>query len=230
MCMPTTDEVVETVRQHLNGAMQWVKQQPWGPHPADDAPMAVWTRAVKTALCNACRAAWGACNDPYIFATQVGHIDQDEWLIADGQFDILQVGQPGRAAHETEFLFDVACLRYEEPWPTGQQVLLAAESEWNMTRQEILRDFAKLLVARAQLRVFVYNQDAVPFEDLAHYINQCGDTQAGDTYLLAAFGTAPGTPPIVYYRIDAHRREAAHQCELAPIQGNYYPRFSTPMP
>ena len=76
----------------------------------------------------------------------------------------------------------------------------------------------------------VYNRDHVSFDELANYIQQCGDTQAGDTYLLAAFGTAPANPRIVYYRIDAHQRQAEDQCELAPILGDWYPGFGPPQP
>ena len=225
MCMPTKDQVIEAVRQCLNEANHWVFQNT--PEPRRNV---LWTRPVKTALCNACRAAWGACVNPiFIRATDVGYVDPGLWQYEPNQplanrFVTVEPGDPGRAADRTEWLYDVICL--QGTWPVHQKVLLVAESEFG-GKEKVLEDFAKLLVARAQVRVLVCDLSSMPdVAVLAGLINQCEDTQPGDTYLLAAFGDPPDIPRIVYYRIDAHIREAAHQCELAPIAGDYYPGWA----
>lgn len=174
MCAPTKDQVIQHICQRLDAANHWVLQQTR--HDRD----ALWTRPVKTALCNACHAAWGACSPIWICATGVDHRDSNS-------------PKPGRAAHQGEWLYDVTCFQYEEPWPTGQKVLLVAEVEWGgrsspgAARAAVLEDFAKLLVARAGIRVMVYNLDHIPIADLVDYIHQCPDSQPGDAYLFAAF-------------------------------------------
>ena len=63
-----------------------------------------------------------------------------------------------------EFLYDVCFLvtgdRNTDGWFTPEtplkQALLVLESEWKRNRQEILYDFSKLLIARAELRSLVF--------------------------------------------------------------------------
>ena len=107
---------------------------------------------------------------------------------------------PDRAAHQGEWLYDVTCFQYEEPWPTGQRMLLVAEVEWGGKKPHaaVLEDFAKLLVARAEMRVMVYNQKHAPIDELVGYVRQCHDSQIGDTYLIAGFASNQ----ILYHRID----------------------------
>lgn len=203
MCTPTKDQVIHEVRQHLDAANLWVLEHT--PHNRD----VFWTGPVKTALCNACHAAWGACNSMWICATGVGHRDPKKWRFdptkryaRDRFVSIEPVVPPSqdRAAHQGEWLYDVTCFQYEEPWPTGQRMLLVAEVEWGgrNAHAAVLEDFGKLLVARAELRVMVYNQDDVPICELAGYIRQCLDSQVGDTYLIAGFAANQ----IFYHRID----------------------------
>lgn len=77
---------------------------------------------------------------------------------------------------------------------------MVAEVEWGggNAHAAVLEDFAKLLVARAQIRVMVYNQADVPIDELATYVRECQDSQVGDTYLIAAFAANQ----IFYHRID----------------------------
>ena len=89
--------------------------------------------------------------------------------------------------------------------------------------------FARLVAAgRPPVRAFVYNQVDLQYDTAVQCIQQGGDGRIGNTYLLAAFGDADAldTPRIVYYRIDAHQRQAADQCELAPIAEDYYPGWA----
>jgi len=66
---------------------------------------------------------------------------------------------------------------------------LAVESEWSMSEYDLLYDFRKLLVSRADLRVMIFQTPTL----YAHYwlellrkeINQYSGTQKGDRYLLA---------------------------------------------
>ena len=233
MCMPETDQVVQILRQHLNSAMNWVKTQAIRLQQqgiaGNDACLRCWTRAIDAALCHASIDVWGGCNPLRICATApLGKPAQETvchqmLLQHQGHICSTQFGPYADLGNnEHEWLFDVTCLKYEGEWPTQQKVRLVAEVEWS-GENKIRNDFAKLLVTRAEVRVMVYHQHCMEFDRLAEYIHQCEDTQLGDTYLLAAFGDAPDTPRIVYYRIDAHKRGAASQCELAPIAEDYYP-------
>lgn len=202
MCTPTKDQVIQHIRQNLDMAIGWIHEH------AAARPPAFRTRPVKTALCNACHAAWGACGTMSIFATQVGHHDPDYWYDPEQPylFATIPVPEPGdppnpdRAAHQGEWLYDVTCLRYDEPWPTQQKNLLVAEVECGGrdSHAAVLDDFGKLLVVRAELRVMVYHEAHAPIEELAGYIQQCRDSQVGDTYLLATFADNQ----LTYHRID----------------------------
>ena len=152
MCTPTQDQVIQKVRERLDAANQWVLQHTL--HHKDT----LWTGPVKTALCNACHAAWGACSPIWVCATHIGHCDPNEWSYdptrrrLQDRFVCIEPPNPNRAAHQGEWLYDVTCLRYEQPWPTQQKVLLVAEVEWgsngsaSQKRAAVLEDFAKLLV------------------------------------------------------------------------------------
>ncbi len=210
MCTPTKDQVIQEIRQHLNAANHWVLQR----KPPRDV---YWTSPIKTALCNACHAAWGACNPISIRATGVGPRDPNDWVYYNGLVPVPH-DRPNCAAGYGEWLYDVTCLQQEGSWHTPlQRVLLVAEVEWGGQRK-ILEDFSKLLLARSEIRVMVCN-DFIGFDTLlADRIHRCQDTRPNDTYLLAAFGAVPNVPRIVYYRIDAHQG----QCELDPIPSDYY--------
>lgn len=62
----------------------------------------------------------------------------------------------------------------------------------------VLEDFAKLLVARAGMRVMVCNQDHAPIDELAEYVRLCHGSHIGDTYLIVGFAAND----LVYHRID----------------------------
>lgn len=209
--MPEKDDVIQSIRAHLNDAMAQVQAQ----HP--NAGLGFWTSQVKTALCNACIQVFPG--PLHIYANGVAPINE-----------------PNVIHEQREFLYDVTCLRTHpqngEHW---QNSLLIAECEWS-NQQNIVFDFKKLLLTRAQVRVMIYHYHSgggaiqMPFDILANYINQYHDAEPGDTYLLAGFKSQQIDPRIVYYRIDAHQRQAEDQCELAPIQGDWYPGLGPPQP
>ena len=66
---------------------------------------------------------------------------------------------------------------------------MAAECEWGHERA-VYNDFEKILIARADVRVMVFDgarlQDDDKFREMETFIRRYRHTQAGDTYLLAA--------------------------------------------
>ena len=97
-------------------------------------------------------------------------------------------------------MFDVTCLQYDDEG-YQKRVVLAAECEWNPNEEELWADFEKLLVARAEVRVMIFDGDRWRTDNpvFARYICRSKQTQEGDTYLLAGF-TSEG---FEYVRIDA---------------------------
>ena len=122
------------------------------------------TVEVKTALCAACNKN----KKVYTFATGVDSAHGDEWL------------------------YDVTALRYNKP--KGDYIIrtvLVAESEWGCER-EILNDFQKLMVARADVRVMVFDGTQKPryrkfFKIFAKHIAKCEQSKQGDIWLFAAW-------------------------------------------
>ena len=144
-----TDALITSVRKKLDGLKLAGKTD------------ACATKAVKTALCEACRE-WNG--DTKLYATGVEEIDDGEWL------------------------YDVTCLLHDADYI--KQIPLVAESEWKGPRG-IYHDFQKLLLARADLRVMVFDGGYFPeedkFETLKPHIERCEVTEPGDAYLLAAW-------------------------------------------
>lgn len=146
----------------------------------DEWPLSKWTRQVKTAVCEACRALDEGC---YLAASNVTRMK-------DG----------GEPADGGEWLFDVSCLQYDNEGYL-KRVVLAAECEWSLDEDELWGDFEKLLVARAEVRVMIFDGDRWDTNNpgFARYIGRSDQTQEGDTYLLAGY-TSEG---FEYVRIDA---------------------------
>ena len=141
---------------------------------------AVDTVPVKTALCEACKTI----NRVFAYSSKV------ERPPADGG----------------EWLFDVTGLLYDDDGYLRRTVLVA-ESEWGPWK-EIYSDFEKLLTARADVRVMVFDGGQNPgyreiFETFATYIARCEQSQAGDIWLFAAW-----TPDrFHFHRIDAFQSQ-----------------------
>ena len=95
-----------------------------------------------------------------------------------------------------EFLCDVCFLvtagrhqqGYFAPQNPLKKVLLVLESEWEKDAENILFDFTKLLIARAELRVFVCAVDSKSFEpileDIKAAINAFTQVAKSDRYLI----------------------------------------------
>ncbi|MCY4560655.1 MAG: hypothetical protein OXF79_30685 [Chloroflexi bacterium] len=124
---------------------------------------------VKIALCCAVRAATVGTNGLFICTNGV-----------DGQY-----------AEGREWLYDVACLQYadeEFPFPLARGYM-AAECEWGR-EQSVFDDFQKLLVARADVRIMVFDGTCIgddKFVVMESLIQGYRHTQTGDSYLLAAW-------------------------------------------
>ena len=146
-----------------------------------NAGKAIWTKEVTTTLCNACKA----CNPNFHFC-------------AKGVAGVAESG---------EWLYDVTCLMYDGD-DYLKKIPLVAECEWG-DQDKIYYDFEKLLLARADVRVMVFDSkywapDDDKFEEFAKYTCKYDHTQTGDTYLFAAW-----TPDkFDYRRIDAYQLTA----------------------
>ena len=119
--------------------------------------------SVKTALCNAYR---------------------------DRQFHRCATGVDKGAADGGEWLYDVLCLRYtRKGWL--RRVVMVAECEWG-NQDQIWYDFEKLLVARADLRVMVFDGRVKPgypeiFQTFNRYIQKHKHSDRRDAWLFAAW-------------------------------------------
>ena len=146
-------------------------------HELHNKSVVDWTKEVKTALCKACK-----------------NHDRQFKLYASGMNNVVDGG---------EWLYDVTCLSYDAGGYL-KRIPLVAESEWG-SRNDVHDDFEKLMLARADVRVMVFDgrrygtSKEARFEEFAKYISECDRTETGDTYLLAAW--TPGK--FAYYRIDA---------------------------
>ena len=95
-----------------------------------------------------------------------------------------------------EFLYDVCFLVTAGRHPQGnfapqhplKKVLLVLECEWERKTEDILFDFTKLLIARAELRVFVFSVNIERFEpileDIKAAINAFTRVIKSDRYLI----------------------------------------------
>ena len=122
-----------------------------------------WTRAVKTKLCKIGRDQFGC---------DVGARDVNK---ADRKFG--------------EWLYDVIWLNYD---CNGRviDVPLVAECEWGRL-EEIYDDFDKLLLARASVRLMIFDGDYTPgsvsiTEELVKRVREFNGSRTEDAWLLAA--------------------------------------------
>ena len=85
-----------------------------------------------------------------------------------------------------EFLYDVTWLKTTDGMADGRitQVSLVAEIEWG-DKGDVWYDFQKLLVARAGVRVMIFDNHEGLLEELHTHIRQYA--HGGDRYLLAQY-------------------------------------------
>ena len=104
----------------------------------------------------------------------------------------------------SEWLYDFTSLKYRDD--CLKRTILVAECEWK-NNEEIDKDFKKLLLARADVRLMIFECGAEQvngiIEWLHRYINEFDQTQPDDTYLFAAFiNNEVDGDRFDYYRID----------------------------
>ena len=114
-----------------------------------------------------------------------------------------------------EWLYDLVWFDMDEneSWESKKHwsVALVAECEWKRIKWEIQQDFEKLLLARAALRVMVYDRSGrnpLCPTDLRKWVELFEGTQVGDAYLLVTY---EGAGPWRYHQIVVR----AHGAELA---------------
>ncbi len=98
-------------------------------------------------------------------------------------------------ADQGEWLYDMVWLQNNEPHVV--EVALILESEWALRVRDILEDFQKLLVARAEHRVMIFQQETSQrVGDVAAHldaqISAFRGTQPGDRYLLLGLDWSTG--------------------------------------
>ena len=135
------------------------------------SPNSVWTLDVKTAL-----GITGKAHDCWVCSA----------------------GVPAHACDSGEWLYDVAWLSYQ---PDGEEYLLSAdlvvECEWNPGFDHLDEDFQKLLLARATVRLMIFDGgNAAGANRLANHLARqvaafrC--SRDDDVWLLAAWVGDPG--------------------------------------
>lgn len=123
----------------------------------------VWTKGIKTELC----------------------------MIGRGKFSYT-VGASGIAESDRdhgEFLYDVTWLEYDDDFVTDAH--LVAECEW-LGGVDIDEDFQKLLLARASVRLMIFDSGYRPGSEgtaahLAEQVRKFKHSREEDTWLLAAW-------------------------------------------
>ena len=153
----------------------------------EDQGYGVWTTAVKTELCKIGRDRFGY--SVYARANEVAKAYRD-----DG-----------------EWLYDVAWLEYEKnkhgkPARPLVDAPLVAECEW-YNEGDIKDDFEKLLLARAGVRLMIFDGDRAggskkTAEQLARMVREFNGSRAEDAWLLAAWEGKPEDWSFRYFTIE----------------------------
>lgn len=175
------DIIIRSVQNCLDGMLNKTE----GVSPDQLELPSWWTRQTMIALCG-----WGLRKGFHVCASKM----KDE-------ADMIELAQKCGGKIQGEWLNDFTCLDHnDDGWL--KRIPLVAESEWNDKKDEIEKDFKRLLVARADVRVMVFNGnryrtdesrssqgktsiESGGLEKFTKYINECEHTQAGDTYLQA---------------------------------------------
>ena len=161
---------------------------------ADEIANAHWTSGVKNAL-----RCTGMCFGYEIYATINNNLLPDE---------LQQEYEPPNAG---EWLYDV-CLS-DVSQNNHWHMAVVAECEWG-NREFIKEDFEKLLVARACLRVMIYNGSNIGAREFCQWVDLHEGTQAGDTYLLAEYQEREDTQFPFQYRHIVVRTSSSELIEI----------------
>jgi hypothetical protein len=125
----------------------------------------IWTQEIKTAL---------------------GRVARDHY-----QFYVCASGCEG--PNQGEWLYDMVWLQNDDPHVVA--VPLVLESEWSVKLKDIMEDFQKLLLARAEHRVMIFQQETTQqvyqvVEKFEAQVSAFRGTQPRDRYLLLGFDWA----------------------------------------
>ena len=142
----------------------------------------IWTKAVKTKLCEIGRGRFG-----YRVHARTNEVDE---AYRDGG----------------EWLYDVTWLEYEKSGRGLVDAPLIAECEWG-DFEDIVEDFEKLLLARAGVRLMVFDGNYKPGskeigERLAGKVREFNGSRAEDAWLLAAWERSDDGWSFKYFTIE----------------------------
>ena len=164
----TPDCLVNKIVDEFRSMEEEIQQRDSGDRPQSDEP---WTREILTTLCNL-----GKC------------LNYEAWAAGTYRNPV-----PNEYRERGEFLYDVSWRKLDN---CGRIISfpMVAESEWGGLKK-IEYDFQKLLIARAQVRVMVYDGGAASKRNkknqpilnrLREQVGAFNGTQ-GDTYLLIPY-------------------------------------------
>jgi hypothetical protein len=121
----------------------------------------------------------GATNKPWTAAIKK--------QLEDGKPSDCEACATGYGYHSAEFLYDLIWIRRDNG--TIRDVIMVLECEWGIGQE--IYDFQKLLLARANLRVMVFQGNSAQREQLIpqmkNQIDRFEKTQLGDLYLFACW-------------------------------------------
>lgn len=187
------DVIIKEVRDALEDMLQ--KTEEAVPDQLESATW--WTEQIMSALCK-----WGLKKGLFVCVSDMK--DAAGMKELEQQYD-------GKI--DSEWLYDLTCLKYNgDGWL--KKIPLVAECElWRPT--DIDDDFQKLLLARADVRLMVFNGNHYPTEGkmsdrfpFCKHIHECEHTQTGDTYLFAARLHEDKNGRSVNHRFDYHQFDA----------------------
>ena len=164
----TPDCLVNKIVDEFRRLEEEIQQRDPGDKPQSNGP---WTREILTTLCNL-----GKC------------LNYEAWAAGTSRNPV-----PNEYRERGEFLYDVSWRKLDN---CGRIISfpMVAESEWGPLR-EIEYDFQKLLLARAKVRVMVYdggvaserNRKNKPILKWLHELVGAFNGTQGDTYLLIPY-------------------------------------------
>ena len=128
----------------------------------------VWTHIVKSRLCQA-----GQALGYYVCTSGIAQANHGEWL------------------------FDQVWMTWADAPRRLTRIGLAVECEWCLKQDDILDDFEKLFVARADVRLMIFQATDAPrvhalFDLLREKTQGFTQHQPGDYYMLAGYDMAEG--------------------------------------
>ena len=151
----------------------------------------VWTRSVKTKLCKVGRDGFGCKVGARKNEVAKENRDYGEWL------------------------YDVTWLEYDREYINIIDACLVAELEWGGVT-DIDEDFQKLLLARAGMRLMIFDGNFEPGSEkiakrLARQAGEFGRSRDGDAWLLAAWERSEANEKGWLFRYFTIERGAARE-------------------